>query len=166
MKKKKETVNYVFNFTGGTTQVMSHINKVEQHFHGYPLGEVVVSKSFSNATITQMVSPGGLEPEEDPHADSRVVPGRELRIYYPDDAAFRAITARLGDCKNAIELANVVVNEILEHTILDQDTVTTTHFIDTLLEFTHFTRGTSVSNMRQQIQKQLLLRIQKKREKR
>lgn len=165
MKRKRTIINYVFNFTGGTPQVISHVNKVEQHFHNYPSGEVVVSKSYSNATVTQTVSPGDPAAGQEVYADRLVVTGRGLRIYYPGDAEFQAITTRLGDCKNAIELANVVVNEILEHTILDQSTATTAEFIATLLEFTHFTRGTSVSNMRQQIQKQMLLKVEKRREK-
>ncbi len=165
MKKKRTIINYVFNFTGGTPQVMAHVNKVEQHFHGSPSGEVVVSKSYSNATVIQTVSPGVPATAQEAYADRLVVAGRGLRIYYPGDAEFQAITTRLGDCKNAIELANVVVNEILEHTILDKDTATTAQFINALLEFTHFTRGTSVSNMRQQIQKQMLLKVEKRREK-
>lgn len=165
MKNKKEIINYVFNFTGGTQQVLSHVNKVEQHFHGYPFGEVVLSESFSKAIVTQVVSSGSLEPEAEAYADSMVIARGELRIYYPDDAAFQAITTRLGDCKDAIELANVVVNEMMEHTILNQATVMTAHFIGALLEFTHFTKGTSVSNIRQHIQKLVVTRPQKRREK-
>lgn len=165
MSNKRGNITYVFNFTGGIQHVWSHVNKVEQHFHGYPLGGGVVSDNIPEAIVTQVAPSDNLEPEEKVNADRLMKAGRELRIYYPDDAAFQAITTRLGNCKDAIELANVVVNDILEHTILDRDTMTTAHFIETLLEFTHFTRGTSVSNMRQQIQKQLLLRIEKRREK-
>lgn len=161
MKNKKENINYVFNFTGGTQQILSHVNKVEQHFHGYPFGEVVLNESFSKAIVTQVVSSDGLEPEDEAYADSMVIARGELRIYYPDDEAFQTITARLGDCKDAAELANVVVNEMMEHTILSHGTVMTAHFIGALLEFTHFTKGTSVSNIRQHIQKHMVLGAQK-----
>lgn len=161
MKNKKEKINYVFNFTGGTQQILSHVNKVEQHFHGYPFGEVVLNESFSKAIVTQVVSSDSLDQEDEVSVDSMTTDRGELRIYYPDDAAFQVITARLSGCKDAAELANVVVNEMMEHTILNQGTVMTAHFIGTLLEFTHFTKGTSVSNIRQHIQKQVVLRPQK-----
>lgn len=77
----------------------------------------------------------------------------ELRVYCSDNASLETFVVRIGACRGAASLANLVVSDMMEHTILNDETIVKGHFIEALLVFTHFTKGNSVSNVRQQIRK-------------
>ena len=96
----------------------------------------------------------GEAPEEEEPDSLRLAEG-ELRIYYPDDVLLKAFIVRIGSCRDAADLANLVVGDMMEHTILKGDIAVKSHFIEALLMFVHFTKGSSVSNIRQRIRKQV-----------
>lgn len=79
----------------------------------------------------------------------------ELRIYYADDVSLNAFIIRVGAYKDAADLVNLVVGDMMEHTIMNGGIAVKSHFIEALLVFVHFTKGSSVSNVRQQIWKSM-----------
>lgn len=154
MKRKNEKTRCVFHIAGGNNQILPNVTSVVQNFYGDCFGEAVLEAGPLGAGKV----PAPLtEDKENKESDKVIIAKGELRIYYPDKSLLQAIVIRLSNCKDAADLANLVVNDMMEHTILNEDIVTKSHFIKTLQELTCFTKGSSVSNIRQQIRKQVML---------
>lgn len=144
MDNKKKENACVFHITGGNNQILPNVTEVVQHFY-VDRPEMVAMEDFSR--VRPCVEP------MDSHARRVMLAEGELRIYYEDDALLDAIIVRLGACRDAADLANLVVNDMMEHTIISIDIAVKSHFIETLLVFVRFTKGSSVSNVRQHIRK-------------
>lgn len=144
MDNKKKENACVFHITGGNNQILPNVTEVVQHFY-VDRSEMVAMEDFSR--VRPCVEP------MDSHARRVMLAEGELRIYYEDDALLDAIIVRLGACRDAADLANLVVNDMMEHTIISIDIAVKSHFIETLLVFVRFTKGSSVSNVRQHIRK-------------
>lgn len=142
----------MFHITGGNNQIMPNAGGLVQYFYGDQFGEAAMKNGQpgdGNMKLRQLEN----EEPEDEEPDSVMVAEGELRIYYTDDASLKDFIIRIGACKDAADLANLVVNDMMEHTILNGEIAVKSHFIEALLVFAHFTKGSSVSNIRQQIRK-------------
>lgn len=154
MENKKEEKSCVFHITGGNNQIMPNATEVVQNFYGDQFGKAALKAGQSmdgdnKAQLSESEKPKVEVP------DSLSIAEGELRIYYPDEASLHAIIARIGGCKDAADLGNLVVNDMMERTILNEAIAVKAHFIEALQMFIHFTKGSSVNNIRQQIRKQV-----------
>lgn len=158
MENKKENNSCVFHITGGNNQIMPNATEVVQNFYGDQFGEAALKAGHSmDGDNEAQLSDGGVPEKEESGGevpDSLSIAEGELRIYYPDEASLHAIIARIGGCKDAADLGNLVVNDMMQNTILSDGIAVKTHFIEALQMFIHFTKGSSVNNIRQQIRKQ------------
>ena len=154
MENKREKTTCVFHITGGNNQILPNATEVVQNFYGEQFGEAA-SKGGQSRDGGTKAQTSESEESEDDEPDSLTIAQGELRIYYPDDTLLEAIIVRIGSCKDAADLANLVVNDMMEHTILNDGIAVKAHFIQALQKFVHFTKGSSVSNIRQQIRKQI-----------
>ncbi len=134
---------------------MPNATESVQNFYGDGFGGVALKTGHSVGSGTKVHSSEG-EESDDEEPDSLMIAEGELRIYYQDGALLKAIIVRIGNCKDASDLANLVVNDMMEHTILNDGIVVKTHFIDALRVFIRFTKGSSTSNIRQHIRKQIV----------
>lgn len=155
MENKREKDACVFHITGGNNQIMPNVTEVVQNFYGDQFGEAAM-KEGQPGEGDKKVRLSDSEASEDVEPDSLAIAEGELRIYYADDVSLKAFIVRIGACKDATELANLVVNDMMEHTILNGVIAVKAHFIESLLVFAHFTKGSSVSNVRQQIRKKTI----------
>lgn len=80
---------------------------------------------------------------------------KELSVYYPDDTLLQAFVLRIELCRDALSLANLMVNDMMRHTILDEAIAVKKRFITAMLFFARFPKGRSVNNVRQLIKKQI-----------
>lgn len=152
MENKREENACVFHITGGNNQIMPNVTEVIQNFYVDRSGAVAMKDYGMVGARTQVHKGADVEPV-DKEAESLKLAEGELRIYYADDASLKAFIVRLGACKDAADLANLVVSDMMEHTIMNGNIAVKSHFIEALLVFVHFTKGSSVSNVRQQIRK-------------
>lgn len=134
---------------------MPNATESVQNFYGDGFGGVALKTGHSVGSGTKVHSSEG-EESDDEEPDSLMIAEGELRIYYQDGALLKAIIVRIGNCKDASDLANLVVNDMMEHTILNDGIVVKTHFIDALRVFIRFTKGSSTSNIRQHIRRQIV----------
>ncbi|WP_455668098.1 hypothetical protein [Phocaeicola sp.] len=155
MENKREKTTCIFHITGGNNQIMPNATESVQNFYGDRFGGVALKTGHSVGSGTKVHSSEGEEPDDE-EPDSLMIAEGELRIYYQDGALLKAIIARIGNCKDASDLANLVVNDMMEHTILNDGIVVKTHFIDALRVFIRFTKGSSTSNIRQHIRRQIV----------
>lgn len=161
MEKKREEKACVFNITGGSSQIMPNLTEMVQNFYVDGSG-VAVMKEYGMVSVRKRVTvPDDMESSEKGTESLKLAEG-ELRIYYADDASLNAFIIRVGACKDAAELANLVVGDMMEHTIMNGNIAVKSHFIEALLVFVHFTKGSSVSNVRQQIRKSMVVSGAKK----
>ncbi len=152
MEKKKEENACVFYITGGNNQIMPNVTKVVQNFY-VDRSEMDAMKEHGMESVKKR-EPVPVETKSyDQKADDLKLAEGELRIYYTDDVSLNAFIIRVGACKDASDLANLVVGEMMEHTIMNGGIVVKAHFIEALLAFVHFTKGSSVNNIRQHIRK-------------
>lgn len=133
---------------------MPNATEVVQNFYGDQFGKAALKAGYSKNEDRKIQWSKSEKPEEGV-SDSLLIAEGELRIYYPDDTAFHDIIARIGGCMDAADLANLVVNDMIEETILTDNLAVKAHFIEALQMFTHFNKGRSVNNIRQQIRKQV-----------
>lgn len=134
---------------------MPNATESVQNFYGDGFGGVALKTGHSVGSGTKVHSSEGEEPDDE-EPDSLLIAEGELRIYYQDGALLEAIIVRIGNCKDASDLANLVVNDMMEHTILNDGIVVKAHFIDALRVFIRFTKGSSTSNIRQHIRRQIV----------
>lgn len=155
MGNRKEHSTCVFYITGGNNQILPNVTHVIQNFYGDQFGDAALRASEPAVSVvsTSLSSDGEVPSEE--VSDRRAIAEGELRIYYSDDASLQSIIGRIGNCRDASDLANLVVYEMMEHTILNSVIALKTHFIEALVVFIHFTKGSSVSNIRQHIRRQV-----------
>ena len=133
---------------------MPNVTEVVQNFYVDPSGAIAMKDYGIVSARTQVPEGADAEPVDKEAESLRLAEG-ELRIYYTDEASLKAFIVRLGACKDAADLANLVVNDMMEHTIMNGNIAVKSHFIEALLVFIHFTKGSSVSNIRQQIRKKV-----------
>lgn len=138
-EKKKQrnaaVANVIININGGNNQILPNATEAVQNFYD---AEFVHSKKQDSLV------------EEDEAV--RIARGT-LCIYYSDEAELNDIIARIGDCRSASDLANLVVNDIHKHTILTSERMVSKDFIEALQQFLTFKSGTSAGNIRTQINK-------------
>lgn len=152
MEKKKEENACVFYITGGNNQIMPNVTKVVQNFY-VDRSEMDAMKEHEMESVKKREPVPVETKSSDQKADDLKLAEGELRIYYTDDVSLNAFIIRVGACKDASDLANLVVGEMMEHTIMNGGIVVKAHFIEALLAFVHFTKGSSVNNIRQHIRK-------------
>ncbi len=134
---------------------MPNATEAVQNFYGDGFGEAALGIVHSGGSGAKAPSSESEEPDDE-EPDSLMIAEGELRIYYQDAALLKAIIVRIGNCKDASDLANLVVNDMIGHTILNDGIVVKTHFIDALRAFIRFTKGSSTSNIRQHIRRQIV----------
>lgn len=152
MEKKREEKACVFNITGGSSQIMPNLTEMVQNFYVDGSGVAVMNEYGIVSVRKRVTVPDDMESSEKGTESLKLAEG-ELRIYYTDDVSLNAFIIRVGACKDASDLANLVVGEMMEHTIMNGGIVVKAHFIEALLAFVHFTKGSSVNNIRQHIRK-------------
>lgn len=129
-------------------QVLPNATKAVQIFNGDQFAEKILSKQ---------------ETAEDsfPEADSPEVASPEAKklALYIGEECLPAFLAQIRDCKNATELALVVVSMLDQEAKLTEDVVVRSSFIQLLLPFaTKITSGRSVNNIRARINDALIAR--------
>lgn len=154
MEKKREKNACVFHITGGNNQIMPNVTEVVQNFYVDRSGIVAMEDYGTRSVKRKVPVSAGMKPS-DRRAEILKLAKGELRIYYADDVSLNAFIVRVGACKDVADLANLVVSDMMEHTIMNGDIAVKSHFIEALLVFVHFTKGSSVSNVRQQIKKSM-----------
>ena len=130
--------NVIININGGNNQILPNATGAVQNFYGAEFAPV--SKGSTK------------ERDEDVDDVVRVARGT-LCIYYPDEAELDDIINRIADCRNASDLANLVVNDMQKHTILTPERMVSKDFIEALQQFLTFKSGASTGNIRTQINK-------------
>lgn len=138
--------NIIINIHGDNTQILPNAAVGAQYFCG---GDFVGMRTCPCASAG-----GGKPAEEEPVEDEalRIARGT-LCIYYTDKGELDAIIRRISECRNASDLANLVVNDMRKHTILTDERMVSKDFICALKHFLTFTTGASVGNIRAQINK-------------
>ena len=152
MENKREEKACVFHITGGNNQIMPNVTEVVQNFYVDRSGVAIMKERGVAGVRKKVHTVAGVE-FSDRRAESLRLAEGELRIYYADDVSLKAFIVRVGACRDAADLANLVVSDMMEHTIMNGDIAVKSHFIEALLVFVHFTKGRSVSNVRQHIRK-------------
>lgn len=123
----------VFNISGGTVQIMPKATRGVQNFY------------FASPDKAGGVRAAGCE-------DAAKRMAREvLQLYYPTVEELDGIISRLGHCRNATAVANLVVNDIQKNTILSRECMVRKDFIEALRPFLTFKSGATVNNIRQLI---------------
>lgn len=154
MENKREENACVFHITGGNNQIMPNVTEVVQNFYVDRSGMAAMKEHGMVSVKKKVLAPTDMK-SSDQRAESLKLAEGELRIYYADDVSLNAFIIRVGACKDAADLANLVVGDMMEHTIMNGGIAVKAHFIEALLVFVHFTKGSSVSNVRQQIRKSM-----------
>lgn len=137
-KKKRgntATTNVIINIHGGNIQILPNATKATQNING---AEPVRTKIQD--------SPAKEEEDEAEH-----IARGTLCIYYSNECDLNNIIRRIADCRNAADLANLVVNDMHKHTILTSERMVSKDFIEALQQFLTFKSGTSTGNIRTQI---------------
>lgn len=158
MENKREEKACVFHITGGNNQIMPNVTEVVQNFYVDHSGLAALADHGMMSVKKRVHPPADVkcaDPCADPRAETLKLAEGELRIYYADDVSLNAFLIRVGACKDAADLANLVVGDMMEHTIMNEGIVVKSHFIEALLMFAQFTKGSSVSNVRQHIRKSM-----------
>lgn len=127
--------NVIINIHGGNNQILPEATGVVQNFYG---------AEFVRAKMQDTMA------EEDEDEEVRIARGT-LCIYYSDEMQLNDIIRRIADCRNASDLANLVVNDMQKHTILTSERMVSKDFIGALQQFLTFKSGTSTGNIRTQI---------------
>ena len=129
-------------------QVLPNATKAVQNFNGDQFAEKILRKqeatedSFSDAESLEVDSPEA----------------KKLALYIGKES-LPAFLAQIRDCKNATELALVVVSMLDQETKLTEEIVVRSSFIQLLLPFaTNITSGRSVNNIRARINDALIAR--------
>ena len=154
MENKREKNACVFHITGGNNQIMPNVTEVVQNFYVDSSG-LAAMKEYGMFSVKKRVPAPADMNHSDRKAESLKLAEGELRIYYSDDVSLNAFIVRVGACKDATDLANLVVEDMMENTIMNGGIAVKSHFIEALLVFVQFTKGSSVSNVRQQIRKSM-----------
>lgn len=98
-EKKKQrnaaVANVIININGGNNQILPNATEAVQNFY---------DAEFARAKKQDSLV------EEDEAV--RIARGT-LCIYYSDEAELNDIITRIGDCRSASDLANLVVNDII-----------------------------------------------------
>lgn len=150
MKKNEEKKSYyrvegnVINVNGEYNQIMSNVYKVVQHIYCS-----ASAPSSAQAAVQSVVS--AKPRKEAKWSKEECVARGTLCIYYSDERDLEMIIRRISECRNAADLANLVVNDMLQHTILTADRMVSRDFIRALQYFLTFKSGTSTGNIRTQI---------------
>ncbi|WP_455664326.1 hypothetical protein [Phocaeicola sp.] len=127
----------IININGGNNQILPNATGAVQNFYG---------TEFAHAKMLDGLA------EEDEDEAVHIARGT-LSIYYSDAAELNDIIRRIADCRNASDLANLVVNDMHKHTILTEERMVSKDFIEALQQFLTFKSGTSTGNIRTQINK-------------
>lgn len=138
-KRQKNTAvaNVIINIHGGNNQILPNATGAVQNFYG---------AEFAHAKIKDILA------EEEADEDEVVHIARgTLSIYYSDELELNDIIHRIADCRNASDLANLVVNDMQKHTILTPERMVSKDFIEALQQFLTFKSGASTGNIRTQI---------------
>lgn len=122
--------NVIININGGNNQILPNATEAVQNFY---------DAEFARAKKQDSLV------EEDEAV--RIARGT-LCIYYSDEAELNDIITRIGDCRSASDLVNLVVNDIHKHTILTSERMVSKDFIEALQQFLTFKSGTSAGNIR------------------
>lgn len=138
-KREKRTfvTKVIININGGNNQIQPNATGGEQNFYG---------TEFALAKMRDSMA----EEVEDEDEAVRIARGT-LCIYYSDEAELNDIIRRITDCRNASDLANLVVNDMQKHTILTSERMVSKDFIWALRQFVTFKSGASTGNIRTQI---------------
>lgn len=152
MENKREENACAFHITGGNNQIMPNLTEVVPNFYVDRSGAATMKEHGVVSIRKKVHTVADVEPS-DRRSESLKLTEGELRIYYVDDASLKDFIVRLGVCMDAADLPNLVVSDIMEHIIMNGDIAVKFHFMEVLLVFAHFTKGSSVSNVRQQIRK-------------
>lgn len=138
-KREKRTfvTKVIININGGNNQIQPNATGGEQNFYG---------TEFVPAKMRDSMA----EEVEDEDEAVRIARGT-LCIYYSDEAELNDIIRRITDCRNASDLANLVVNDMQKHTILTSERMVSKDFIWALRQFVTFKSGASTGNIRTQI---------------
>lgn len=137
-KKSKNSAmaKVIINIHGDNNQILPNATEAVQNFY---------ATGFSHDKKQEC-----LKEEEDEAV--RIARGT-LCIYYSDEVELDGIIARIGDCRSASDLANLVVNDMHKHTILTSERMVGKDFIEALQQFLTFKLGASTGNIRAQINK-------------
>ncbi|MCD7924783.1 MAG: hypothetical protein LUI85_08820 [Bacteroides sp.] len=127
----------IININGGNNQILPNATGAVPNFYG---------TEFAHAKMLDGLA------EEDEDEAVHIARGT-LSIYYSDAAALNDIIRRIADCRNASDLANLVVNDMHKHTILTFERMVSKYFIEALQQFLTFKSGASTGNIRTQINK-------------
>ena len=135
--KKPVVANVIINVHGDNTQIFPNATEGAQYLYGV---------EFARAKMQE----GMAEEDEDEDEAVRIARGT-LCIYYSDQLELNDIIRRIADCRNASDLANLVVNEMQKRTILTCERMVSKDFIKALQQFVTFKAGASTGNIRMQI---------------
>lgn len=140
-KKTKEPVmaHVTIQISGGQNQIFPNVTELVQNFYGV---KPEVEQEKKDKTEKK---------EEEEEDDATRIARGTLCIYYTDEEALRGIIRRISECRNASDLASLVVNEMGKHTILTEELMVGKTFIEALRHFLTFRTGSSVGNIRTQI---------------
>lgn len=139
MKKNDVTIN-IFD---GVTQIVPNAIKAVQNFYGDQFAEKILNKQEASEDH----SPEVASPEP-----------KNLALYISKDR-IPGFLAQIRDCRNATELAKVVVSMLDQDSQLTEGTVVKEIFIQLLLPFaTKLTTGKSINNLRARINDALIVR--------
>lgn len=136
-EKKTFVTKVIININGGNNQIQPNATGGEQNFYGTEFAPAKMQDSMA-------------EEVEDEDEAVRIARGT-LCIYYSDEAELNDIIRRITDCRNASDLANLVVNDMQKHTILTSERMVSKDFIGALQQFVTFKSGASTGNIRTQI---------------
>lgn len=93
--------NVIINIHGGNNQILPEATGVVQNFYG---------AEFVRAKMQDTMA------EEDEDEEVRIARGT-LCIYYSDEMQLNDIIRRIADCRNASDLANLVVNDMQKESV-------------------------------------------------
>lgn len=133
--KKALMTNVIININGGHNQILPNATEAVQNFYDAESAYVKIQDSLA---------------KEDEDEAVRIARGT-LCIYYSDKLELNNIICRIADCRNASDLANLVVNDMHKHTILTSERMVSKDFIEALQQFLTFKSGASTGNIRTQI---------------
>ena len=130
--------NVIIDIRGGRNQIFPNVTTMVQNFYG---------AEFAPGNKRNRSTPK----EETEESDAWHVARKTLRLYYPVKSELDEIIRRISDCRNTSDLANLMVNEIHHREALTLALVVKEPFIEALRQFQTFDSGSTVGNIRKQI---------------
>lgn len=129
----KENFSFIFNFYGGSNQILPNATTATQNFYGDRSALDKVDKENDGDSV--------LSPE-----------AARLSVYINKVEDLRVYLSQIAECTSAVELAKIIVNMAEQEPKITPEEIVKERFISLFLPLTpQFISGKSVDNIRARI---------------